>query len=70
MNFLPTRVRHAERRESALLVRGVDRYGHFDSEPRPESDLDPANLDPAGLDPAAREAYRSALKKMGERRAR
>ena len=60
MNFLPTRVRHAERRESALLVRGRDRYGYFDSEPRPESDLGPA----------ACEAYRTALEKMGRRRAR
>jgi non-heme Fe2+,alpha-ketoglutarate-dependent halogenase len=25
-------------RQSAMLVRGVDRYGHFDDEPRPRSD--------------------------------
>jgi non-heme Fe2+,alpha-ketoglutarate-dependent halogenase len=27
-------------RDSATLVRGVDRYGNFDHEPRPKRDLD------------------------------
>jgi hypothetical protein len=31
-------------RDSATLVRGTDRFGHFDPEPRPETDLDPAML--------------------------
>ena len=60
MNILPTSVRHAARRESALLVRGSDRFGHFAPEPRPTADLDPA----------ARAAYRIALDRMGVRRAR
>jgi hypothetical protein len=31
-------------RDSATLVRGEDAFGHFDLEPRPEADLDPAML--------------------------
>ena len=31
-------------RDSATLVRGVDRYDHFDHEPRPQRDLDEAAL--------------------------
>ena len=31
-------------RDSATLVRGVDRYGHFDHEPRPKRDLDDGAL--------------------------
>ncbi len=43
--YLPTHVRQtAGIRESAMLVRGVDEYGHFDAEPRPASDLDDAAL--------------------------
>ncbi|MEI7870690.1 MAG: phytanoyl-CoA dioxygenase family protein [Alphaproteobacteria bacterium] len=40
--FVPTAVRSLKGRESALLVRGSDRYGHFDHEPRPAADLDAA----------------------------
>jgi hypothetical protein len=29
-------------RHTAMLVRGVDRYGHWDDEPRPRFDFDPA----------------------------
>ena len=25
-----------------MLVRGIDRYGHFDDEPRPQTDYGPA----------------------------
>ena len=28
-------------RDSAALVRGTDRYGHFELEPRPERDMEP-----------------------------
>jgi len=31
-------------RDSAMLVRGVDKYDHFDAEPRPKADLDAAAL--------------------------
>src|SRR5439155_5586550 len=41
----PTRLRQTGGpRDSATLVRGADTYGHFEPEPRPETDLDPAML--------------------------
>lgn len=43
ISYIPTRVRHVgQTRLSATLVRGVDRYGHFDHEPRPVAALDDA----------------------------
>jgi non-haem Fe2+, alpha-ketoglutarate-dependent halogenase len=43
ISYIPTRVRHVgPTRLSATLVRGCDTYGHFDLEPRPLADLDPA----------------------------
>lgn len=45
IRYVPTRVRQtAGPRDSATLVRGRDAFGHFDAEPRPERDLDPAML--------------------------
>ena len=45
IRYIPTRIRQiAGPRDSATLVRGHDRFGHFDAEPRPEADLDPAML--------------------------
>lgn len=42
ISYIPTRVRHiGPTRMSATLVRGEDRYGHFDLEPRPLADLHP-----------------------------
>ncbi len=39
-NFIPTTVRCASRtRVTAMLVRGTDRHGHFDDEPRPHVDF-------------------------------
>jgi non-heme Fe2+,alpha-ketoglutarate-dependent halogenase len=40
VRYLPTHVRQTKERDSAMLVRGVDRYQHFDLEPRPRRDLD------------------------------
>ena len=57
--FIPTCVRHRDGRESAMLVRGHDDYGHFESEPRPCADLDDA----------ARAAHRNAMTRMGTWRA-
>jgi hypothetical protein len=37
-------VRQTKVRDSAMLVRGSDRYHHFDYEPRPVADLDAAAL--------------------------
>lgn len=43
--YLPTHVvQTAGVRESAMLVRGVDEYGNFDPEPRPQADFDKAAL--------------------------
>ena len=40
IRYLPTHVRQvAGPHDNATLVRGVDRYGHFELEPRPQSDL-------------------------------
>jgi non-haem Fe2+, alpha-ketoglutarate-dependent halogenase len=43
IRYMPTRIRQvAGPRDSATLVRGQDAFGHFEPEPRPERDLDPA----------------------------
>jgi non-haem Fe2+, alpha-ketoglutarate-dependent halogenase len=44
IRYIPTYVRQTKVRDSAMLVRGVDRYRHFDPEPRPKADLDAAAL--------------------------
>lgn len=42
IRYIPTTVRQVNgARESATLVRGTDRHGHFDLEPAPEADLHP-----------------------------
>ena len=39
ISYIPTHVRClCGTRLTAMLVRGVDRYGHFDDEPRPQAD--------------------------------
>jgi len=43
ISYIPAVVRHVgPRRLTASLVRGEDRHGHFDSEPRPRADFDGA----------------------------
>jgi non-heme Fe2+,alpha-ketoglutarate-dependent halogenase len=44
IRYIPTYVRQTKVRDSAMLVRGVDTYHHFDDEPRPVADLDEAAL--------------------------
>jgi ectoine hydroxylase-related dioxygenase (phytanoyl-CoA dioxygenase family) len=44
IRYIPTHVRQTRQRDSAMLVRGVDDFGHFDLEPRPRRDLDEAAL--------------------------
>jgi non-haem Fe2+, alpha-ketoglutarate-dependent halogenase len=44
IRYIPTDVTQLKVRDSAMLVRGVDRYGNFDHEPRPKRDLDDAAL--------------------------
>jgi non-heme Fe2+,alpha-ketoglutarate-dependent halogenase len=44
ISYIPTSVRHLSEthKAPAMLVRGVDRFGHFDLEPAPRTDLDAA----------------------------
>jgi non-heme Fe2+,alpha-ketoglutarate-dependent halogenase len=42
IRYIPTHVKQAAGEDSATLVRGVDEFRHFDHEPAPERDLDPA----------------------------
>jgi non-heme Fe2+,alpha-ketoglutarate-dependent halogenase len=44
IRYIPAHVRQLKVRDSAMLVRGTDRYGNFDPEPRPAHDLDEAAL--------------------------
>lgn len=44
IRYIPPHVRQLKLRDSAMLVRGRDRYGHFDAEPDPAHDLDAAAL--------------------------
>jgi len=45
IRYLPTHVRQvAGTHDSAMLVRGVDSYGHFAPEQRPDADFSPAAL--------------------------
>ena len=44
IRYIPTYVRQTKVRDSAMLVRGTDKYHHFDLEPRPKADLDEAAL--------------------------
>lgn len=44
IRYIPPHVRQLKVRDSAMLVRGSDRYGHFDHEPAPKADLDDSAL--------------------------
>jgi ectoine hydroxylase-related dioxygenase (phytanoyl-CoA dioxygenase family) len=44
IRYIPPYVRQLKVRDSAMLVRGVDRYGYYDPEPEPATDLDAAAL--------------------------
>src|SRR5581483_11482229 len=45
IRYIPTRIRQLEvKGDSATLVRGQDRHGHFELEPAPRSDLAPEAL--------------------------
>jgi non-heme Fe2+,alpha-ketoglutarate-dependent halogenase len=41
MRYIPTSVKQIAGEDSATLVRGVDRFAHFELEPRPTADLAP-----------------------------
>jgi len=42
IRYIPTSVAQVAGRDSATLVKGVDRFHHFDPEPRPSADMEPA----------------------------
>lgn len=42
IRYIPTTARQTKIRDAAVLVRGVDEYGHFDLLDRPKTDLDEA----------------------------
>ncbi|HEX4333174.1 MAG TPA: phytanoyl-CoA dioxygenase family protein [Usitatibacter sp.] len=42
IRYIPTSVRQVAGEDSATLVRGVDEHRHFQHEPRPAADMDPA----------------------------
>ena len=42
IEYVPTHAYQNEPRESAMLVRGVDRFHHFDVDPRPAEEMSPA----------------------------
>ncbi len=42
--YIPPRVRSSLDRGSAILVRGEDRFGHWDADPEPRFDLDPVSM--------------------------
>ena len=42
IRYIPTSVAQIAGDDSATLVRGVDRFHHFELEPRPTTDMDPA----------------------------
>ena len=42
LRYMATHVRQTKLRDTAVLVRGTDRYGHFDLLSKPEADLHPA----------------------------
>ena len=44
IRYLPPHVHQLAGRDSAMLVRGVDRFGHFDYEPRPAANFDAAAI--------------------------
>jgi len=44
IRYIPTYVKQTKVRDSAMLVRGVDKFHHFDYEPRPKADMDAAAL--------------------------
>ena len=45
IRYVPTSLRQLEGEDSATLVRGTDRYHHFEHEPRPRQNLDPDILE-------------------------
>jgi len=68
IRYIPTYVKQTIDRDGAVLVRGTDRYRHFDMEPRPDSDLSTAALAAhrAAAERSARILYLGARKQSFE----
>jgi non-heme Fe2+,alpha-ketoglutarate-dependent halogenase len=45
IRYVPTSVKQVAGEDSATLVRGTDKFHHFEHEPRPTRDMDPAFLE-------------------------
>lgn len=45
IRYIPTHVHQIVGEDSATLVRGDDRFGHFELEPRPTGDMDPPMME-------------------------
>jgi len=45
IRYIPTSVKQVAGEDSATLVRGVDKFHHFEHEPRPTRDMDPEFLE-------------------------
>src|SRR6185437_3898622 len=45
IRYIPTSIQQVEGEDSATLVRGEDRFHHFEHEPSPRIDMDPALLE-------------------------
>lgn len=58
IRYIPTYCKQIGGRTTALLVRGEDRYDHFDSVPRPQADMHP---DAAAFREKANKAVKSIL---------
>ena len=62
ISYIPTRCRCSSKvRLSASLARGTDRFGHFDLDPRPAADYDPAAL---AVHAAAMQRWKNAREEM------
>ncbi len=44
IRYMATHVKQIHGADSAMLVRGEDHYGHFEIDPEPVADLDPAAM--------------------------
>jgi non-haem Fe2+, alpha-ketoglutarate-dependent halogenase len=45
IRYIPTHIRQLAGEDSASLVRGADRYHHFELEPRPDGEMTPAMME-------------------------
>jgi non-heme Fe2+,alpha-ketoglutarate-dependent halogenase len=65
MQFIPTHVRQSRGRECASLVRGVDRYRHFDPETAPRASLDAAAIAAHRAATGRMQTYNAADRRLG-----